>query len=100
MSRWCLRRRGERFPDPFTSERRYQAAVKVGLKELPQRDFSKCGRHRGIMEIALVQRKDLHGLRDTQSAPPPSSTNCGYTRERMLARRLGKSRTAVADPLS
>jgi ParB family chromosome partitioning protein len=93
-----LRQRGERY-QIIAGERRYQAAVQVGLKELPSviRDADDTE----IMEIALVenlQRKDLTAFEESE-ALHVLATNCGYTHE-MLARRLGKSRTAVTESLS
>jgi ParB family transcriptional regulator, chromosome partitioning protein len=93
-----LRQRGERY-QIIAGERRYQAAVQVGLRELPsvirEADDSE------IMEIALVenlQRKDLTPFEEAE-ALHGLAVNCGYTHE-MLARRLGRSRTAVTESLS
>jgi ParB family chromosome partitioning protein len=93
-----LRQRGDRY-QIIAGERRYQAAVQVGLKELPGviRDADDTE----IMEIALVenlQRKDLTAFEEAE-ALHVLATNCGYTHE-MLARRLGKSRTSVTESLS
>ena len=93
-----LRQRGDRF-QIIAGERRYQAAVQVGLKELPGviRDADDTE----IMEIALVenlQRKDLTAFEEAE-ALHVLATRCGYTHE-MLARRLGKSRTSVTESLS
>jgi ParB family chromosome partitioning protein len=93
-----VRQRGKRF-QIVAGERRYQAAVQVGLRELPAviRDVDETE----MLELALIenlQRKDLtpfeeadalHGLAD----------RCGYTHEE-LARRLGKSRTSVTESLT
>ena len=80
-------------------ERRYQAAVQVGLRELPVvfRDVDDTE----IIEIALVenlQRKDLTPFEEAE-ALQALSQRCGYTHED-LARRLGKSRTAITESLS
>jgi len=80
-------------------ERRYQAAVQVGLRELPVvfRDADDTE----IIEIALVenlQRKDLTPFEEAE-ALQALSQRCGYTHED-LARRLGKSRTAITESLS
>jgi ParB family chromosome partitioning protein len=80
-------------------ERRYQAAVQVGLRELPVvfRDADDTE----IIEIALVenlQRKDLTPFEESE-ALQALSQRCGYTHED-LARRLGKSRTAITESLS
>jgi ParB family transcriptional regulator, chromosome partitioning protein len=93
-----LRQRGERF-QIIAGERRYQAAVQVGLKELPS--VIREADDTEIMEIALVenlQRKDLTPFEEAE-ALQVLATNCGYTHE-MLARRLGKSRTAITESLS
>jgi len=93
-----LRVRGDRY-QIIAGERRYQAAVQVGLKELPGviRDADDAE----IMEIALVenlQRKDLTPFEESE-AMHVLAQKCGYTHE-MLARKLGKSRTAVTESLS
>jgi ParB family transcriptional regulator, chromosome partitioning protein len=93
-----LRVRGDRY-QIIAGERRYQAAVQVGLKELPgvirEADDAE------IMEVALVenlQRKDLTPFEESE-AMHVLAQKCGYTHE-MLARKLGKSRTAVTESLS
>jgi ParB family chromosome partitioning protein len=93
-----LRHRGDRF-QIVAGERRYQAAVQVGLKELPavirETDDDE------MMEVALVenlQRKDLTPFEEAE-AMHTLAQKCGYTHE-MLARKLGKSRTAVTESLS
>jgi ParB family chromosome partitioning protein len=93
-----LRQRGDRY-QIIAGERRYQAAVQVGLKELPGviRDADDTE----ITEIALVenlQRKDLTAFEEAE-ALHVLATRCGYTHE-MLAKRLGKSRTSVTESLS
>jgi ParB family chromosome partitioning protein len=80
-------------------ERRYQAAVQVGLRELPVvfRDVDDTE----IIEIALVenlQRKDLTPFEEAE-ALQALSQRCGYTHED-LARHLGKSRTGITEALS
>ena len=63
-----LRQRGERY-QIIAGERRYQAAVQVGLKELP--GVIREADDNEIMEIALVenlQRKDLTAVRRGRSA--------------------------------
>ncbi len=93
-----VRQRAGRF-QIVAGERRYQAAVQLGLRELPVviRDVDETE----MLELALIenlQRKDrtpfeeseaLHGLAES----------CGYTHED-LARRLGKSRTSVTESLA
>jgi ParB family transcriptional regulator, chromosome partitioning protein len=93
-----LRQRGDRY-QIIAGERRYQAAVQVGLKELPgvirEADDTE------TTEIALVenlQRKDLTAFEEAE-ALHVLATRCGYTHE-MLAKRLGKSRTSVTESLS
>jgi ParB family transcriptional regulator, chromosome partitioning protein len=93
-----LRQRGERF-QIIAGERRYQAAVQVGLKELP--GVIREADDNEIMEVALVenlQRKDLTPFEEAE-AMHVLAQRCGYTHE-MLARKLGKSRTAVTESLS
>ena len=93
-----VRQRGGRF-QIVAGERRYQAAVQVGLREVPivirEVDDDE------IIEIALIeniQRKDLTPFEESE-ALQALATRCGYTHEDM-ARRLGKSRTSITESLS
>ena len=93
-----VRQRGERF-QIIAGERRYQAAVQVGLREIPivirEVDDNE------IIEIALIenlQRKDLTAFEEAE-ALHGLADRCGYTHED-LARRLGKSRTSVTESLT
>jgi ParB family transcriptional regulator, chromosome partitioning protein len=92
------RQRGSRY-QIVAGERRYQAAVQVGLREVPivvrEADDSE------MLELALVenlQRKDLTPFEEAE-ALSSLVERCSYTHEQ-LARRLGKSRTAVTETLS
>ena len=80
-------------------ERRYQAAVQVGLRELPVviREVDDTE----IIEVALVeniQRKDLGPFEEAE-ALHSLTERCGYTHED-LAKRLGKSRTSITESLA
>jgi len=93
-----VRPRGRRF-QIVAGERRYQAAVQVGLREIPivirEVDDNE------IVEIALIeniQRKDLTPFEEAE-ALYSLGARCGYTHEDM-ARRLGKSRTSITESLS
>jgi ParB family transcriptional regulator, chromosome partitioning protein len=93
-----VRQRGGRF-QIVAGERRYQAAVQVGLREIPivirEVDDDE------IIEIALIeniQRKDLTPFEEAE-ALQSLATRCSYTHEDM-ARRLGKSRTSITESLS
>jgi ParB family chromosome partitioning protein len=93
-----VRQRGERF-QIVAGERRYQAAVQVGLRELPVvvRDVDETE----MLELALIenlQRKDLTPFEESE-ALHGLADSCGYTHED-LARRLGKSRTSVTESLA
>jgi len=93
-----VRQRGERF-QIIAGERRYQAAVQVGLRDLPAvvREVDDAE----MLEIALIenlQRKDLTPFEEAE-AIHGLATSCGYTHED-LARRLGKSRTSVTESLA
>jgi ParB family chromosome partitioning protein len=93
-----VRQRGERY-QIVAGERRYQAAVRVGLRELPVviREVDDTE----IIEVALVeniQRKDLGPFEEAE-AMSSLATRCGYTHED-LARRLGKSRTSITESLA
>ncbi len=93
-----VRQRGGRF-QIVAGERRYQAAVQVGLREVPivirEVDDDE------IIEIALIeniQRKDLTPFEESE-ALQSLAERCGYTHEDM-AKRLGKSRTSITESLS
>lgn len=93
-----VRQRGDRF-QIIAGERRYQASVQAGLKELPvvirEADDTE------VLEVALIenlQRKDLTPFEEAE-AMHGLAERCGYTHED-LARRLGKSRTSVTESLS
>jgi ParB family chromosome partitioning protein len=93
-----VRQRGSRY-QIVAGERRYQAAVQVGLRELPVviRDVDD----NEIVEVALVeniQRKDLSAFEEAE-ALQVLAERCGYTHED-LARRMGKSRSSVTESLS
>jgi len=93
-----VRQRGGRY-QIVAGERRYQASVQVGLRELPVviRDVDDSE----IIEVALVeniQRKDLGPFEEAE-ALQTLAERCGYTHED-LARRLGKSRTSITESLS
>src|SRR5207244_10679926 len=80
-----VRQRGERF-QIVAGERRYQAAVQVGLRELPVvvRDVDETE----MLELALIenlQRKDLTPFEESE-ALHGLAERCGYTHEG-LARR-------------
>ena len=80
-------------------ERRYQAAIQVGLQNLPVvvREVDDAE----VIELALIenlQRKDLTPFEEAE-ALEGLAEGCGYTHED-LARRLGKSRTSVTESLA
>jgi ParB family chromosome partitioning protein len=93
-----VRQRGDRY-QIIAGERRYQAAIRVGLRDLPVviREVDDTE----IIEVALVeniQRKDLSAFEEAEAMHGLAS-RCGYTHED-LARRLGKSRTSVTESLA
>jgi ParB family chromosome partitioning protein len=93
-----VRQRGNRY-QIIAGERRYQAGVQLGLRELPVviREVDDTE----IIEIALVeniQRKDLGPFEEAE-AMASLAERCGYTHED-LAKRLGKSRTSITESLS
>jgi len=93
-----VRQRGTRF-QIVAGERRYQAAVQVGLREIPAviREVDDTE----IIEVALIenlQRKDLTAFEEAE-ALQSLAERCDYTHEDM-ARRLGKSRTSITESLS
>jgi ParB family chromosome partitioning protein len=93
-----VRARGGRF-QIIAGERRYQASVQAGLRELPVviRDVDDAE----VIELALVenlQRKDLTAFEEAE-ALHGLAERCGYTHED-LAKRLGKSRTSITESLA
>jgi ParB family chromosome partitioning protein len=83
----------------IAGERRYHAAVQVGLSEVPVvlRDADDGE----LMELALIenlQRKDLTPFEEAE-AMAQLAERCDYTHEDM-ARKLGKSRTSITESLS
>ena len=90
-------RRGDRFRI-VAGERRFRAARLAGLTEVPVivRDLTE----EQQMEIALIenlQREDLNPIEESE-AIKNLMDQCGYTQEQ-AARRLGRSRPAVANSL-
>ena len=93
-----VRSRGDRF-QIIAGERRYQAAVQVGLRELPVviRDVDDAE----VIELALVeniQRKDLTAFEEAEALHQLAQRS-SYTHE-ALARKLGKSRTSITESLA
>lgn len=93
-----VRQRGDRF-QIIAGERRYQASVQAGLRELPVviREVDDTE----VIELALIeniQRKDLTPFEEAE-ALHGLADRCGYTHED-LARRLGKSRTSITESLA
>jgi ParB family chromosome partitioning protein len=93
-----VRSRGDRF-QIIAGERRYQAAVQVGLRELPVviRDVDDAE----VIELALVeniQRKDLTAFEEAEALHQLAHKSA-YTHE-ALARKLGKSRTSITESLA
>jgi ParB family chromosome partitioning protein len=93
-----VRVRGGRY-QIIAGERRYQAAVQVGLKELPVvvRDVDDGE----VIELALVenlQRKDLTPFEEADALHALAGR--GNLTHEDLAKRLGKSRTAITESLA
>ena len=83
----------------IAGERRYQAAVQVGLQELPVvvRDVDDAE----VIELALIenlQRKDLTPFEEAEALHTLASS--GNLTHEDLAKRLGKSRTAITETLA
>src|SRR5262249_41718172 len=90
-----VRQRGDRY-QIVAGERRYQASVQLGLRDLPVviRDVDDTG----MLELALIenlQRKDLTPFEEAE-ALQGLAERCAYTHED-LARRLGKSGTWITE---
>lgn len=93
-----VRRRGDQY-GIIAGERRYQAAVQLGLTELPVvvRKADECE----SIELALIeniQRKDLTAFEEAQ-ALQALVDRFEHTHEQ-LAKRLGKSRTSITESLN
>jgi len=93
-----VRQRGDRY-QIVAGERRYQASVRAGLRELPVvvRDVDDTE----VIELALIenlQRKDLTPFEEAEALHGLAG-RCGYTHQD-LARRLGKSRTSITESLA
>ena len=93
-----VRQRRGRF-QIVAGERRYQASVQVGLREVPVviRDVDDSE----LIEIALIenlQRRDLSPFEEAEALHTLARDH-GFKHED-LARRLGKSRTSVTESLS
>jgi ParB family transcriptional regulator, chromosome partitioning protein len=93
-----VRQRGGRY-QIIAGERRYHAAVQIGLRDVPVvvREVGDAE----VMEIALIenlQRKDLTAFEEAE-ALQQLAQRCNYTHED-IARKLGKSRTSVTESLS
>ena len=93
-----VRRRAHRY-QIIAGERRYQAAVQLGMSEVPVviRDVDDAE----VIEIALVenlQRKDLTAFEEAEALHHLSDQS-SLTHEQ-LAKRLGKSRTAITEALT
>ena len=93
-----VRQKGSRY-QIIAGERRYHASVQVGLRELPV--ILRKADDVEVMELALIenlQRKDLTAFEEAE-ALQQLAQKCRYTHEDM-ARKLGKSRTAITESLS
>lgn len=93
-----VRQRGSRF-QIVAGERRYQAAVQVGLEQLPVviRDVDD----QELLELALIenlQRKDLTPFEEAEALH--SLATRGSLTHEQLAKRLGKSRTSITESLA
>ena len=93
-----VRQHGNRY-QIIAGERRYHAAVQVGLRDLPV--VQRAADDVEMMEIALIenlQRKDLTAFEEAE-ALQQLAQRCRYTHEDM-SRKLGKSRTSITESLS
>lgn len=83
----------------IAGERRYRAALEVGIPDLPC--IVREATDAEVMELALVenlQRKDLSAFEEADGLKSLAATY-GYTHEKM-AQRLGKSRTSITETLA
>ena len=93
-----VRQQRDRF-QIVAGERRYQAAVRVGLSEVPVvvRDADD-GQAIELALIENIQRKDLTPFEEAE-ALKSLADRFHYTHEQ-LAQRLGKSRTSITESMS
>jgi ParB family chromosome partitioning protein len=83
----------------IAGERRFRAALEVGLDEVPC--IIKEASDAETMELALIenlQRKDLSAFEEAEGMKVLAQTY-GYTHEKM-AEKLGKSRSSITEALS
>ena len=93
-----VRPRGQGY-EVVAGERRYRAAIEVGLDEVPC--IVREATDAEVMELALIenlQRKDLSALEEADGLAVLRDT-FRYTHEEM-AQRLGKSRSSLTEALS
>lgn len=93
-----VRPRGERY-GIIAGERRYQAAVQLGMAELPV--VIRPADESESIELALIenlQRKDLTAFEEAH-ALQALVERFAYTHEQ-IAKRLGRSRTSITESLS
>ena len=93
-----VRQRSGRF-QIVAGERRYQAAVQVGLTDVPVviRDVDD----NEIIELALIenlQRKDLTAFEEAEALH--SLADRGHLTHEQIAKRIGKSRTSITESLA
>jgi len=82
----------------IAGERRYRAAIKAGLEQVPA--YIKTAADENIAEIALIeniQREDLNAIEIALAYQNLIDTN-GFTQEQ-LSSRVGKKRTTIANYL-
>ena len=82
----------------IAGERRYRAALKIGLERLPA--YIKTAADENIAEIALIeniQREDLNAIEISLAYQKLIDLN-GFTQEQ-LSERVGKKRTTIANYL-
>ncbi len=93
-----VRPQGGRF-EIIAGERRYRAACKAGLDEVPC--IVRTTPDSEMMELALIenlQRKDLSPFEEADGLRNLGEAH-GYTHE-MMAKKLGKSRSSITEALS
>lgn len=93
-----VRPRGDRY-GIIAGERRYQAAVQLGLADLPV--VIRPADESESIELALIenlQRKDLTAFEEAEGLQALVE-RFGFTHEQ-LAKRLGRSRTSITESLS
>jgi ParB family chromosome partitioning protein len=93
-----VRRAGDRF-ELVAGERRFRAAQKLGMEQLPALVLEKLSKE-GMLELSLIenlQREDLNPI-DQARGYKRLLEECGLS-QKQLSERIGKDRSSIANTL-